>query len=133
MSRCIIPSVDPSIPGLHQFISHGGGDSPPISVFLCLGEKWPDPDARPWEKKLVTVEVRGLPELNTNTLLILYIDIYCLNLQAEERGVGAFVNPAGVPLPVSQVVFTSLEMLKELAIQGGASSLQSVELQLSLQ
>ncbi|XP_062330468.1 interferon regulatory factor 3 [Osmerus eperlanus] len=73
--------------GLHQFIIHGGGDSPPISVFLCLGEKWPDPDTRPWEKKLVTVEV----------------------------------------------VFTSLEMLKEMAVRGGASSLQSVELQLSLQ
>ena len=46
---------------------------------------------------------------------------------------GPCVNPSCVPLLVSQVVFTSLEMLKEWAVEGGASSLQSVELQLSLQ
>lgn len=33
----------------------------------------------------------------------------------------------------SQVVLTSMELLKNMAIAGGASSLQSVELQLSLE
>ncbi|XP_039991089.1 interferon regulatory factor 3 isoform X2 [Xiphias gladius] len=61
-----------------------GRACPPCSLFFCLGEKWPDD--RPWEKKLVTVEV----------------------------------------------VLTSMELLKNLAVGGGASSLQSVELQMSL-
>ncbi|KAM9716533.1 interferon regulatory factor 3 isoform 1-T1 [Menidia menidia] len=64
-----------------------GGDCPPCSLFFCLGEKWPDPDNKPWEKKLITVEV----------------------------------------------VLTSMEMLKNIAVEGGASSLQSVELQMSLE
>ncbi|XP_008281504.1 interferon regulatory factor 3 isoform X2 [Stegastes partitus] len=69
--------------GILDFIE--GKDSPPCSLFLCLGEKWPD--SRPWEKKLITVEV----------------------------------------------VLTSMELLKNLAVEGGASSLQSVELQMSLE
>ncbi|XP_075890493.1 interferon regulatory factor 3 isoform X2 [Nelusetta ayraudi] len=64
-----------------------GGGSPPCSLFLCLGEKWPDPDNRPWMKKLITVEV----------------------------------------------FLTSMELLKNIAVGGGASSLQSVELQMSLE
>ncbi|XP_060951155.1 interferon regulatory factor 3 [Limanda limanda] len=71
--------------GIMEFIN--GRDSPPCSLFFCLGEKWPDPDNRPWEKKLITVEV----------------------------------------------VLTSIELLKKIAVDGGASSLQSVELQLSLE
>uniref|UniRef100_A0A3Q4ADJ6 IRF tryptophan pentad repeat domain-containing protein n=1 Tax=Mola mola TaxID=94237 RepID=A0A3Q4ADJ6_MOLML len=71
--------------GILDFID--GKECPPCSLFLCLGEKWPDPDNRPWEKKLITVEV----------------------------------------------VLTSLEMLKNMAVGGGASSLQSVELQMSLE
>uniref|UniRef100_H3DCK5 Interferon regulatory factor 3 n=1 Tax=Tetraodon nigroviridis TaxID=99883 RepID=H3DCK5_TETNG len=71
------------IQGILDFVS--GRDSPPHSLFLCLGEKWPDPDNRPWEKKLITVEV----------------------------------------------VLTSMELLKNMAVAGGASSLQSVELQMS--
>ncbi|CAG07572.1 unnamed protein product [Tetraodon nigroviridis] len=71
--------------GILDFVS--GRDSPPHSLFLCLGEKWPDPDNRPWEKKLITVEV----------------------------------------------VLTSMELLKNMAVAGGASSLQSVELQMSLE
>ncbi|XP_070963143.1 interferon regulatory factor 3 isoform X2 [Oncorhynchus clarkii lewisi] len=71
---------------LLKFINNEG-KCPPFSLFFCLGEKWPDPDNRPWEKKLVMVEV----------------------------------------------VLTSLELLKSMAVEGGASSLQSVELQLSLQ
>uniref|UniRef100_A0A3P9MB50 Interferon regulatory factor 3 n=1 Tax=Oryzias latipes TaxID=8090 RepID=A0A3P9MB50_ORYLA len=63
-----------------------GGDSPPCSLFFCLGEKWPDPQNRPWTKKLITIEV----------------------------------------------VLTSLEILKNMAGEGGASSLRSVELQESL-
>lgn len=42
--------------GILDFVS--GRDSPPHALFVCLGEKWPDPDNRPWEKKLITVEVR---------------------------------------------------------------------------
>lgn len=71
--------------GILEFID--GRDCPPYSLFLCLGEKWPDPDNRPWEKKLITVEV----------------------------------------------VLTSMELLKTMAVEGGASSLQSVELQMSLE
>lgn len=71
--------------GILDFID--GKDCPPCSLFFCLGEKWPDPDNRPWEKKLITVEV----------------------------------------------VLTSLEILKSMAVGGGASSLQSVELQHSLE
>lgn len=37
-----------------------GRDSPPCSLFFCLGEKWPDPENRPWERKLVVVEVNEL-------------------------------------------------------------------------
>lgn len=71
--------------GILDFIE--GRDCPPCSLFICLGEKWPDPDNRPWVKKLVTVEV----------------------------------------------VLTSMELLKNMAVGGGASSLQSVELQMSLE
>lgn len=71
--------------GILDFID--GRDCPPCSLFFCLGEKWPDPDNRPWEKKLITVEV----------------------------------------------VLTSMELLKNMAVGGGASSLQSVELQMSLE
>ncbi|XP_068610367.1 interferon regulatory factor 3 [Brachionichthys hirsutus] len=70
--------------GIQDFIE--GRDCPPCSLFFCLGEKWPDPDNRPWVKKLITVEV----------------------------------------------VLTSMEILKTIAVEGGASSLQSVELQMSL-
>lgn len=41
--------------GISQFIE--GKGSPPCSLFFCLGEKWPDPDNRSWERKLITVEV----------------------------------------------------------------------------
>lgn len=71
--------------GILEFIN--GGDSPPCSLFFCLGEKWPDPDNRPWDKKLITVEV----------------------------------------------VLTSMEVLKNMAVEGGSSSLQSVDLQVSLE
>ncbi|XP_069011785.1 interferon regulatory factor 3 [Embiotoca jacksoni] len=71
--------------GILDFID--GKDCPPCSLLFCLGEKWPDPDGRPWEKKLITVEV----------------------------------------------VLTSMELLKNMAVVGGASSLQSVELQMSLE
>ncbi|XP_026207930.1 interferon regulatory factor 3 isoform X2 [Anabas testudineus] len=73
------------VQGILNFID--GRDSPPCSLFFCIGEKWPDPDNRPWEKKLITVEV----------------------------------------------VLTSMELLKNMAVAGGASSLQSVELQMSLE
>ncbi|KAF1373942.1 hypothetical protein PFLUV_G00244150 [Perca fluviatilis] len=71
--------------GILDFID--GRKCPPCSLFFCLGEKWPDSDNRPWEKKLITVEV----------------------------------------------VLTSMELLKNMAVGGGASSLQSVELQMSLE
>lgn len=71
--------------GILDFIE--GRECPPCSLFFCLGEKWPDPSGKPWEKKLITVEV----------------------------------------------VLTSMELLKNMAVGGGASSLQSVELQMSLE
>ncbi|XP_029311984.1 interferon regulatory factor 3 [Cottoperca gobio] len=71
--------------GILDFIE--GKDSPSSSLFFCLGEKWPDINNRPWERKLITVEV----------------------------------------------VLTSMEYLKNMAVVGGASSLQSVELQMSLE
>ncbi|XP_065805962.1 interferon regulatory factor 3 isoform X1 [Labrus bergylta] len=73
------------IQGILNFID--GRDSPPCSLFFCLGEKWPDPGDRPWGKKLITVEV----------------------------------------------VLTSIELLKNMAVEGGASSLKSVDLQISLE
>lgn len=73
------------VQGILNFIERG--ESPPCSLFFCLGEKWPDPDNRPWGKKLITVEV----------------------------------------------FLTSIELLKNMAVIGGASSLQSVELQVSLE
>nr|XP_046225366.1 interferon regulatory factor 3 isoform X2 [Oncorhynchus gorbuscha] len=88
VSKCPEPlyQVKDFYGGLLKFINNEG-KCPPFSLFFCLGEKWPDPDNRPWEKKLVMVEV----------------------------------------------VLTALELLKSMAVEGGASSLQSVELQLSLQ
>ncbi|XP_072311782.1 interferon regulatory factor 3 [Eucyclogobius newberryi] len=71
--------------GMVDFIY--GKESPPCTLFFCLGEKWPDPDNKPWSKKLIIVEV----------------------------------------------VLTSMEILKNMAVEGGASSLQSVELQMSLE
>ncbi|KPP68516.1 interferon regulatory factor 3-like [Scleropages formosus] len=71
------------VAGLVEFIKQGKGEAPSFSLFFCLGEKWPD--QRPWEKKLIMVEV----------------------------------------------VLSSLEALKMIAVDGGASSLRSVELQLS--
>lgn len=73
------------VKGILDFIK--GGNSPPCSLFFCLGEKWPDLDNKPWVRKLITVEV----------------------------------------------VLTSMELLKNMAVEGGSSSLQSVELQMSLQ
>lgn len=73
------------IKGISQFID--GKESPHCSLFFCFGEKWPDPEKRPWQKKLITVEV----------------------------------------------VLTSMEFLKNMAVEWGASSLQSVDLQMSLE
>lgn len=73
------------VQGIIDFIQ--GNQRPPCSLFFCLGEKWPDPDNKSWNKKLIMVEV----------------------------------------------VLTSLELLNQIAVEGGASSLQSVELQLSLE
>ncbi|XP_030255978.1 interferon regulatory factor 3 [Sparus aurata] len=75
------------VQGILNFIASEGGDSPPCTLFFCLGEKWPDPHNKPWDRKLITVEV----------------------------------------------VLTSMELLKNMAVAGGASSLQSVELQMSLE
>ncbi|XP_012718526.2 interferon regulatory factor 3 isoform X1 [Fundulus heteroclitus] len=88
-----IPKMNPEplyqakdfIRGILDFIN--GMDSPPYALFFCLGEKWPDPENKPWEKKLIMVEV----------------------------------------------VLTSLELLKNMAVEFGASSLQSVDLQMSLE
>lgn len=56
-SRWLDVVIDrPFFTGILDFIE--GKECPSCSLFLCLGEKWPDPDGRPWEKKLITVEVR---------------------------------------------------------------------------
>ncbi|NP_001137376.1 interferon regulatory factor 3 [Danio rerio] len=72
--------------GLMQFIQTGG-ESPSCTLYFFLGEKWPDPKMKPWEKKLIMIEVN----------------------------------------------LTALEFLKSMAVEQGASSLQSDELQLSLE
>nr|UZT48507.1 IRF3 [Anguilla japonica] len=82
--RQILYSMKDFIQGQMNFIS-SGGESPSFSLFFCIGEKWPDPEHKPWEKKLIMLEV----------------------------------------------ILTSLELLKLIAVDGGASSLQSVQLQIS--
>ncbi|KAJ8364312.1 hypothetical protein SKAU_G00131430 [Synaphobranchus kaupii] len=72
------------IKGLIHFMN-SGGESPSFSLFFCFGEEWPDPEHRPWEKKLIMLEV----------------------------------------------IITSFEYLKSMAVVGGASSLQSEQLQIS--
>uniref|UniRef100_A0A671KI45 Interferon regulatory factor 3 n=1 Tax=Sinocyclocheilus anshuiensis TaxID=1608454 RepID=A0A671KI45_9TELE len=74
------------ISGLMDFIQTSC-ESPSYALYFFLGEKWPDPKMKPWEKKLIMIEV----------------------------------------------ILTSLEGLKMMAVANGASSLQSVELQLSLE
>lgn len=74
------------ISGLIKFMETNG-ESPSYTLYFFLGEKWPDPKMKPWEKKLIMIEV----------------------------------------------VLTSLEYFKMSAVACGASSLHSVELQLSLE
>ncbi|XP_077062315.1 interferon regulatory factor 3 [Siphateles boraxobius] len=74
------------ISGLMEFMEKSS-ESPSYTLYFFLGEKWPDPKMKPWEKKLIMIEV----------------------------------------------ILTSLEGLNTLAVTRGASSLQSVELQLSLE
>ncbi|XP_073684167.1 interferon regulatory factor 3 [Garra rufa] len=74
------------ISGLMEFMQTSS-KSPSYTLYFFLGEKWPDPKIRPWEKKLIMIEV----------------------------------------------VLTSLEGLNVMAVSNGSSSLQSVELQLSLE
>lgn len=74
------------ISGLMEFMQTSR-ESPSCTLYFFLGEKWPDPKMKPWDKKLIMIEVN----------------------------------------------LTSLEHLKTMAVQNGASSLQSVELQLSLE
>ncbi|XP_004571455.1 interferon regulatory factor 3 isoform X1 [Maylandia zebra] len=73
--------------GIKDFIEGNAKECAPCSLFFCIGEKWPDPQCKPLEKKLIAVEV-------------------CL---------------------------TSMELLKNMAVENGASSLKSVELQMSLE
>lgn len=47
---CVVP------PGLIEFI-HNRGQSPSYSLYFFLGQQWPDPKNKPWEKKLIMVEV----------------------------------------------------------------------------
>lgn len=215
--------------GILDFIE--GKDCPPCSLFFCLAEKWPDPDNKPWEKKLITVEVReplnywsaqtvlclkqffSLPEkvfcllhiplsnfmsdqttkncplkgaVVSSTFQEAILSQYWLMAPREQSlnssgdscslGCKRFFCPRAstecmlrnekrilykvtwkkpawhvslrwnlpsrachciwLLLPVlflSQVVLTSLELLKNMAVVGGASSLQSVELQMSLE
>uniref|UniRef100_A0A8C2HHM7 Interferon regulatory factor 3 n=1 Tax=Cyprinus carpio TaxID=7962 RepID=A0A8C2HHM7_CYPCA len=74
------------ISGLMEFMQTSQ-ESPSCTLYFFLGEKWPEPKMKPWEKKLIMIEV----------------------------------------------ILTSLQDLKTIAVENGASSLQSVELQLSLE
>ncbi|XP_041093472.1 interferon regulatory factor 3-like [Polyodon spathula] len=88
-----VPKIETEIYNTNQFIKdlisfiENRSGSPQFCLWFCVGEKWPDPENRPWEKKLIMIEVTPI----------------------------------------------SLEILKTLAVCGGASSLQSedVELQIS--
>ncbi|XP_056626566.1 interferon regulatory factor 3 isoform X5 [Triplophysa dalaica] len=75
------------VSGLMEFIKTNSGPSPSYTLYFFLGEKWPDPKMKPWEKKLIMIEV----------------------------------------------VLTSLEALNKMAVECGASSLESMELQVSLE
>ncbi|TSK14514.1 Interferon regulatory factor 5 [Bagarius yarrelli] len=64
------------------------GTSPSYSLYFFLGQQWPDPKNKPWEKKLIMVEV----------------------------------------------ILTALEKLKTMAVENGATSMQSsMDLQISLE
>ncbi|XP_053496006.1 interferon regulatory factor 3 [Ictalurus furcatus] len=82
-----IYSLRDFVSGLIEFIQNRG-QSPSYSLYFFLGQQWPDPKSKPWEKKLIMVEV----------------------------------------------VLTSLENLKMMAVENGATSLQSsMDLQISLE
>ncbi|MBN3274933.1 IRF3 factor, partial [Polyodon spathula] len=49
--------VSLSLSDLISFIENRSG-SPQFCLWFCVGEKWPDPENRPWEKKLIMIEVR---------------------------------------------------------------------------
>ncbi|XP_069461301.1 interferon regulatory factor 3 isoform X4 [Ambystoma mexicanum] len=42
---------------LISFIQHERRDSPLYSIWLCLGEHWPDSSLKPWTKKFIMVQV----------------------------------------------------------------------------
>lgn len=50
-------SVDAIALGLMEFMGTSG-ESPSYTLYFFLGEKWPDPKMKPWEKKLIMIEVR---------------------------------------------------------------------------
>lgn len=49
--------------GIKDFIEGNAKECAPCSLFFCIGEKWPDPQCKPLEKKLIAVEVRKLSEI----------------------------------------------------------------------
>lgn len=49
---CVVP------PGMMGFIQNRG-KAPSYSLYFFLGQQWPDPKNKPWEKKLIMVEVMG--------------------------------------------------------------------------
>ncbi|KAB5555305.1 hypothetical protein PHYPO_G00032190 [Pangasianodon hypophthalmus] len=51
-----IYSLKDFVSGMMEFIQNRG-QSPSYSLYFFLGQQWPDPKNKPWEKKLIMVEV----------------------------------------------------------------------------
>ncbi|XP_030053868.1 interferon regulatory factor 3 isoform X1 [Microcaecilia unicolor] len=53
----VLYTVHQFISDLIAFINHTRRDSPLYSMWMCLGERWPDPNRKSWHKKLIMVQV----------------------------------------------------------------------------
>nr|XP_033816111.1 interferon regulatory factor 3 [Geotrypetes seraphini]XP_033816112.1 interferon regulatory factor 3 [Geotrypetes seraphini] len=53
----VLYTIHQFISDLIAFINHTRLESPLYSMWLCLGENWPDPKRKSWKKKLIMVQV----------------------------------------------------------------------------